>query len=62
MCTVARNVGSAATGRVKTSTEILALSLARLISLLFLSIRNNYECVLSSTHNEYYLIICSIKH
>ena len=35
-CTVARKVGSAATGRVKTSTEILELSLARLVSLLFL--------------------------
>ena len=55
MFTVARKVGSAATGRVQTSTKILELSLARLISLLFLSIR------MSSTSNEYFLIVYSIK-
>ena len=35
---------SLATGRVKTCTEILELSLARLISLLFLSICNCFMC------------------
>ena len=48
-------MGSATTGRVKTCTKILELSLARLISLLFLSIR------MSSTSNKYFLIVYSIK-
>ena len=42
--TVARKVDSAATGRIKTSTEILELSLARLNSSLFLSICNCFMC------------------
>ena len=41
--------------------EIFELSLARLISLLFLPIRNCFMCWLSSTSNEYFLIVCSIN-
>ena len=55
-------VGLAATGRVKTCTQILELNLARLISLLFLFIRNYCSmCWLSSTSNDYFFIVCSIK-
>ena len=43
-------------------TIILELSLARLISLLFLSDRNCFMCWLSFTRKEYFLIVCCIKH
>ena len=60
-CIVARKVGSAITGKVKTSTKNLELSLARLICLVFLSIRNCFLCWFSYTSNGYFLIVCSIK-
>ena len=41
---------------------ILEFSLARLISLLFLSIRGCFMFWLSLTSNEYFLIVCSIKY
>ena len=43
-------------------TIILELNLARLISLLFLSVRNCFMRWLSFTRNEYFLIVCCIKH
>ena len=38
------------------------ISLARLIFLLFLTIRNYFVCCLSFRSNEYFLIVGSIKH
>lgn len=50
------------TGNVLCFFFFYIIRLARLIPLLFLSIRNFFMCCLSLKSNEYFLVVGSIKH